>query len=612
MAEDNSLLAYYQRELAYIRRTGAEFAKANPKVASRLRMSAEKIEDPHVSRLIESFAFLNARVRSKLDDDFPELTNALLDALYPHYLAPVPSMAMVQLQPSSNLAKHSTVKKGTLIETLPVEGEPVRFQTCYETVLHPIKVSQAFLYNHRRIAPQVPNNLGTQSVLRLTLNTLDNSKTFKDLAPGSIRVFLNGQNQQMYALYELLFSGVLKIALAKSPEDKNAVFLSPDNLKPVGFDADQGMLPYSGRSFLGYRLLTEFFTFPEKFLFFDIAGLTAENLKQIGNALEIFFYLKTTNRDLENHINAANFALHCTPVVNLFKHRAEPISLKHTEPEYRVIPDVRRQKNFEVYRVENITAVNTNGEEVSYLPFYGVQHGIDSNSQRCYWYASRRAAETYDGTPDNGTELFISLVDLDFKPSAAAGWALDIETLCSNRDLPQGLPFGGDQPYLQFTDLSAPVEKIKCLTPPTATRRVSGTEQGHWRLISHLTLNHLSLTDSKEGVEALREMLRLYDFEDNDETRAMIEAVRSIKTDKVVARDPSGGLNGFCQGQEITVEFDQTRFAGSSVFLFASILERFFSLYVSINAFTKLTAVTKDKRKVIYQWPARIGDKTLL
>lgn len=260
MSDENKLLPYYNRELAYIRRQAAEFAKANPKVAGRLRISAENIEDPHVSRLIESFAFLNARVRHKLDDDFPELTTALLEALYPHYLAPVPAMAITQLQASTNLKDQSTVPKGTLIETKPVNGEPVRFQTCYDTILFPIKVAQAQLYNHRRIAPQVPNTLGVKSVIRLTLNTTDKKQTFAEIAPGKLRFYLNGQTQQMYALYELLLSGILKIALASSPDDKKAVFLTKDHLKAVGFEKDQGMLPYTGRSFLGYRLLTEFLT----------------------------------------------------------------------------------------------------------------------------------------------------------------------------------------------------------------------------------------------------------------------------------------------------------------------------------------------------------------
>ncbi len=612
MTDENKLLPYYNRELAYIRRMGSEFAKANPKVAGRLRMSSEAIEDPHVSRLVESFAFLNARIRHKLDDDFPELTNALLEALYPHYLAPVPAMAITQLQVSSNLKEKSVIKKTTLIETKPIEGEPVRFQTCYNTELFPVRVTQAQLYNHRRIAPQVSNKLGVKSVLRLSLKTNSKDQRFSVIAPGKLRFYLNGQSQQMYALYELLFSGILKIGLATSPDDKETIFLTADNLKAVGFDDDQGMLPYSGRSFLGYRLLTEFFTFPEKFLFIDVAGLTAANLKHVGDTLEIFFYLSSSNKDLEPHLNAENFALGCTPMVNLFKHRAEPIALKHTEPEYRVIPDVRRPKNFEIYRIENITAVNTDGEQVSYTPFYGVKHSHNEQQRNRYWYATRRPAETHDGEHDDGTEMFLSLVDLDFKASAPTGWAIDIETLSSNRDLPDALPFGGGEPYLQFTDLSAPVNKIHCLTPPTSARRIDSREQGQWRLISHLTLNHLSLTDNKEGAESLREILRLYDFTDNDETQALIDAITSVNSNKVVARDPSGGLNGFCQGQEVIIEFDEKRFAGSSVFLFASVLERFVAMYASVNAFTKLTAVTKGRRKVIHKWPARIGDKKLL
>lgn len=416
----------------------------------------------------------------------------------------------------------------------------------------------------------------------------------------------------MYALYELLFSGILQIAIAKHPEDKEALFLSPEHLQAVGFETNEGVLPYNGRSFTGYRLLTEFFAFPEKFLFLELKGLTAENLRKIGDTLEIFFYLQSTNKDLEPHISASNFALGCTPMVNLFKHRAEPISLKQTESEYRIIPDVRRPKHFEIYSIQNITAVNSEGEQVTYRPFYGINHGAARDETNCYWYVSRRPAEAQDGEYVTGTELFLSLVDLNFKTSDLADWALDIETLACNRDLPAALPFGGGEPYLQFATFSAPVSKILCLTPPTPTRRIYGREEGLWRLISHLTLNHLSLTDKEEGAEALREILHLYDYVENDETQALIEAIVSLSSNKVLARDPSGSLNGFCQGQEMIIEFDERRFTGTSLFLFASVLDRFLALYASVNAFTKLTAVTKGRRRVIHKWSARIGDKNLL
>tara|TARA_R110000868_G_scaffold158036_4_gene385844 strand:+ start:986 stop:2803 length:1818 start_codon:yes stop_codon:yes gene_type:complete len=603
----DKLLPYYNRELSYIRRLGSDFAKANPKIAGHLNMTEDTIEDPHVSRLVEAFALLNARTRQKLDDDFPELTDSLLNVLYPHYLAPIPSMAMVQLKASRSLQEVETVKRHTMLETGPIQGEPCRFQTAYDVDLLPAQVTEAELEGHRRNAPDVSNRLNVSSVLKLKLDTYN--KTFAELKPKKLRFFLKGQHQQMFALYEMLMKGVVKIAMSSGANDPDPVFLDAEHLQAVGLNMSEGLLPYPAQSFLGYRLLTEFFTFPEKFLFLDLVDLPADKMAKLDGTVELYLYLTTYDRDLEQHVDADNFAMGCTPMVNLFKHRAEPLTVKHTEPEYHIIADVQRPMAYEIYRINNVTAIYNNGKQQEFAPFYGVKHNKKLSQ---HWYATRQPAKPREGELDNGTEMFISLVDLEMRPSEIDDCIIDIETLSCNRDLPSRLPFGGNQPYLQFSEVSAPVEKIQCLTPPTPTFRQPMGEGAQWRLISHLSLNHLSLTDDKVGREALQEILRLYDVNDSAETRAMIDSILSLSTKRTLARDPSGGLTGFCQGIEITLELDDERFTGSSVYLFASIIERFLALYCSINSFTKLVAVNKGKQKVIHAWPPRSGEQTLI
>ncbi len=608
MSNKDNIQNYYNRELAYIRRLGAEFAKANPKVAANLRMSPDAIEDPHVSRLLEGFAFLNARTRQKLDDDFPELTDALLNVLYPHYLAPIPSMAMIQLQPSLSLSAAEVVAKGTMIETAAINGEPCRFQTCYDTTLLPVKVDKADLVNHRHQAPVVSNKLGVAGVLHIELSCVDKQQTFAELAPEQLRFFLKGQSQQMFTLYDLIMNHSLRIAIANKPDDKDPVFLDIEHLRAVGFDDGEGLLPYSPRSFLGYRLLTEFFTFPEKFLFIELADLK-NKLANIGNKLHIYFYLNQSNKELEQHIDKDNFALGCTPMINLFKHRAEPINVDHTETEYHVVANVHRPQAYEIYSINAVTEVKNNGKQQSYEPFYGISH---RQQQKHFWYAARRPAPIKEGESDQGTEMYLSLVDLDMEPSQLQRCVIDVETISSNRDLPSKLPFGGGQPYLQFSEGAASVAKIICLTPPTPTHRASMGRGAQWRLISHLSLNHLSLTNDKDSVAAIREMLRLYDYTDTSDTRLMIEGLLKVTSKRTLVRDPSGGLSGFCQGMDITIELDEHRFSGGSAYLFAAVLERFFALYCSINSFTKLTAMSKGKRKVIHSWPARAGEQQLI
>jgi type VI secretion system protein ImpG len=212
---------------------------------------------------------------------------------------------------------------------------------------------------------------------------------------------------------------------------------------------------------------------------------------------------------------------------------------------------------------------------------------------------------------DNGTEVFLSLVDLGFSPSAPADWTVDIETTCLNRDLPHRLPFGGGQPRLQFTEGGALVSGISCLTPPTRTLRPAMQRGTLWRLISHLSLSHLSLVDGSEQADALREILRLYNFTDSPETQAIIDGVLSVNSRRVVGRVGRDLSAGFCRGLEVTLQFDEEKFAGSGLLVFASVLERFLALYVSLNSFTRLVALTKGKETVYRRWPPRTGEKVL-
>jgi type VI secretion system protein ImpG len=435
--------------------------------------------------------------------------------------------------------------------------------------------------------------------------------TFAQLQMDSLRFFLRGQAQHVFGLYELIFNNTLGVALATSPSDREPVRLPPECVRPVGFGRDEGMLPYPARSLTGYRLLSEYFAFPQKFLFFDLTWARPEVLETAGRELQIYFYLSRTSVDLEQNVDGDTFQLGCTPVVNLFRHRAEPIPLTHTQTEYRVVPDARRPQANEVYSVGRVTATSPDNRQVEFQPFYSFKHASAQRGQKAFWCISRRPAGRVAGEVDYGTEVFLSLVDLEFSPSAPGGWTLDVETTCLNRDLPHRLPFGEGQGNFRLTK-GAPVSRIECLTGrPSRTLRPALKHGAMWRLISHLSLNHLSLVDYEEGADALREILKLYDFADSAETRSMIDGILSVQGRRVVGR-VGGAAGGFCRGLEVTVHFDEERFAGSGVYLFACVLERFLGLYCSINSFSKLVATTAQREGVLRRWPPRASQRVLL
>ena len=610
----DQLLPYYNRELAFLRRLGAEFAEAHPKIAGRLQLGPDSAEDPHVERLLEGFAYLSARIRHKLDDDFPEITDALLGVLYPHYQAPIPSMAVIQCvldRGQAQLSTGYTIPSGAALETDPVDGEPCRFRTVYPVTVWPIEVASAELHGRPFAVPPTPSSSAAVAALRLELRCLSPEMTFDKLEVDRLRFFLKGQAQHVFGLYELIFNSTIAVVLADSAKDPNPVLLDSRCLVPVGFERDEGMLPYSVRSMAGYRLLSEYFTFPQKFLFFDLTGLKRARGKKLGNTLCVFLLLSRSSVDLERNVSRDTLQLGCTPVVNLYRQRAEPVTLAHTRSEYRIVPDARRSHATEVYSVDQVSLTTPGGEKTDFEPFYSFKHASARQGQKRFWYATRRPASRTAGEQGRGTDVYLTLVDLGMDTSAPADGTLDIQTTCLNRDLPHRLPFGEGQLRLRLT-AGGPLERIECLTRPTPTYRPVLRRGAMWRLISHLSLNHVSLVDSEEGADALREILKLYDFADSAETRSMIDGVLSVSSRRVVGRAGRDVQGGFCRGVEVTVHFDEQRFAGSGVFLFASVLERFFGLYCSLNSFSRLVATTNKREGALRRWSPRAGETVLL
>jgi len=609
----DELLPFYEKELVYIRQLGAEFSKEHPKIASRLGINNDSIEDPHVSRMVESFAFLNARIQHKLKDDFPEISDALLGMLYPHYQRPLPSMSIVQFVPDKEQLDTSyPIASGTLLETTQLQGENCRFTTSYDVPLLPIEVVSANLMGMPSSTPGSNKIRGASSVLKIELKTFSSDITFNSLNVDKLRFYLKGQAQHINPLYQMLLNDCNRTIMADSSSDTSPISLGKQAIKGVGFSAEESLLPYPDPSFMGYRLLTEYFAFPDKFMFIDIHGIADKLTDNYQDTLHLYIYLNEANVELEHNISAATFNLGCTPVVNLFQHTAEPIKLEHNQHEYKVTPDSRRTDGYEVHSIQKVTASSYYGDDVDYLPFYGINHAQQDDDSHAFWLAARRHAKLDNFNRDEGTDVFLSLVDLAFNPNIPEDRTLTIETLCSNRDLPQRLAYSVGQSQLQCVDSAPPCSAISYLVQPTSTIRPPLGNHARWRLLSHLNLNFLSLTGGDKAREALQEILRLYDFKGSAVTRATIDSILEVNAKSISAPLSVNGHTAMCRGIEITITLDSTLLSGSSTYLFSSMLEHFFGLYCSINSFTKLLVKTNNKEGYLKKCPPRAGEKTLL
>ena len=356
----DSLLGHYNRELVAIRKQAAEFAEAHPKIAGRLRLSADAVDDPHVARLLEGVAFLGARVQQRLDDEFPELTDALLGVLYPHYLAPVPSCAIAQFRAQPDLDVGLHLPAGIALDTEPVRGETCRFRTAWSQTLWPVEIESVRLSGLPLAAPPNAHATGAVAVLRIGLRCTGPT-TFTALGLDRLRVFLRASTDVSVPLLELLSAHALSVAYADGPADPKPAILPSSAIAPVGHAPEEAILPWPARSFSGFRLLTEYFSFQEKFMFVDFTGIERKTLLASGERMDIFVWLDRAEPELERAINRDSLALGCVPLVNLFPKHCEPVPLAHTDTEYRVVPDVRRQAAMEVWQVEHVQETRPDG-----------------------------------------------------------------------------------------------------------------------------------------------------------------------------------------------------------------------------------------------------------
>jgi type VI secretion system protein ImpG len=622
----DELLGYYERELIFLRQMGAEFARKYPKIAARLQLEGDQCEDPHVERLIEAFAFIAGRIRLKVDDEFPEITESFLNVLYPHYLAPIPSMAIVRFAPKEGtLTTGFPVPRGTGLFSRPVQGTPCRFRTGYDTTVWPIEVASASLAS---LDPVDTRGRWKEAVIKLSFSCM-NDTLLQTLKKGdtqepidTLRFYLNGEPQVVYPLYEMIFNHATRVEIRPGPLTPSrrtrklaltklpTITLPASAISPVGFELDDGLLQYTARSFPGYRLLSEYFSLPEKFLFFDITGLGRAVQEGFLNKFEIHVYLGDVT-PIDGQVEAGTFQLGCTPVINLFNDLSEPIRLTSQQHEYQVVPDVRHPQAMEVYSIDSVVSDDPHGgKSRTFEPFYSIHHSSGEDDDRTFWFASRRASQK---PQDEGTEVFITLVDREFNPHVPATSVLSVHTTCTNRDLPAQLPFGGAEGDLE-AEGAMPLSGVRCLTKPSPTLRPQLKRGTQWRLISQLALNHLSIVaaDADQAPTALQEILSLYDLMDSSATKRLIKGLKRIKSRPAVRQIGARIGAGFVRGIETTIEFDEEQYVGSGLFLFASVLERFLGLYASVNSFNQLVATTSQREGILKRWPARAGQQVLL
>lgn len=623
---DERLLEHYNNELRHLREMAGEFAREFPKIAGRLSLDKDAKEicpDPYVERLLEGFAFLAARIHLKIDSEFPRFTQSLLETVYPHYLSPIPSMAVVRFDPEEQegaLAEGVVVPRGTLMRSSIGKGERTActFQTAHEVRLLPVRITEVRYFTRDTSELNLPRELQARAAIRIRLQATA-AVPFKDIKLDPLTFFIRGADDLPALIYEQIFARKSALILQSVAErGKTLASLPPSSIRRVGFSDKEALLPQSPRGFEGYRLLREYFAFPQRFLFFELAGLGEAARLNKGDQLDLVIALKEPETRLESRIDATCLELFCSPAINLFPKTLDRINLSDRFSEFHVVADRNRPLDFEVFEIESVTGYGAvAGQEQEFRAFYLAR---DTDLGAGAFYTTNRirrmltAKEKQFGRKSaySGTEIFLSLVDANSAPYSSELRQLGIRALCTNRHLPIQMAVGIGRS--DFTmDLSAPVVAIRCLSGPNVPTASQAEGRFSWRLISHLSLNYLSLLDAKgeEGAGALREILRLYADSDDRQTAKQIEGLRKVRSGAVIRRVKTPGPITFARGLEITVDLDETAFEGTGVFILGAVLEQFFAKYVSLNSFTE-TIIRTQQRGEIMRWPAQMGRRQII
>lgn len=596
----DTLLRAYVNELTYLRNSGAEFARKHPKLARRLELGREGSADPQVQRLIESVAFLTGRIQREIEADFPLIPAALLGVLYPHLTAPVPSMAIARFETDaahSRAAMGVMVPRHTQLFATAEDGVTCRFRTSAPVTLWPIRVAAVELAPPS-VLPE--DRTDVAAVLRVRLACLGN-RSFAEMAPERLRLFIDATPATAEALYEGLV-GNLREVWALPPDAETPLPGSNRiTVEPVGFGADEAVLPHGDTAHQGYRLLQEFFVFPEKYLFVDVVGLP-----QLGAGREIdLLFLLSRRPPAGLVLDADTLQLGCAPMVNLFPKTSEPIRLDHTQVEYRLNPDIRWERSTEIHTVLKVAATaGASDDSATIRPFFSVAHLGRPAERECYWLARRQRSNRAD-VP--GTDILLSFKDLGLDPAQPASSVMFAHTLCTNRGIADQMPAGT---RLEM-ELSAPVTAITCVTRPTA--QLAPPEDGEtlWQLVSHLSLNHLSLAGGADSLAALKEILRLYAAQRSAAGHQVVDALESLDSRRVVRRIGADAWRGFCRGTQLTLAVDD-RQAGIGLYLFTAVLSRFLGLYSGVNAFTELVVRSRRLDGEWITWPPIAGEALVL
>jgi type VI secretion system protein ImpG len=581
------LSEYYQYELSHLRSAGSEFAARFPKIARRLDLSHNESSDPHVERMIESFAFLTGKLQKQIDDQFPEIASALLDVICKPLMLPTPSCAMINLDVDVSRASKApgfTIAKGTLLHTQSHSGELCSFQTSHDLVLWPMEITDAAAVHKEHI----PSYYATSTYylkIGLKYSGVAGSQT-----PKKLRFYMHADALLRGKLFSSIFSSDENIIYQKG---ETFTFLTA--ISPVGLEDDESLIPYPTSVFKGFRLLQEYFAFSEKFFGFDVDIPQSIDINGEG-----FLYIPMSY-DISIKVSKKNFSLFSVPAINLFPKISEPMRLEHRQVEYCLVPDFRRYHSHEIYTIEKMSAVDSKDNSEIVIPeFFSCNHSTNA-SDGLFWQSRRKKSYMPEAL---GEDIYVSFTDMNFNPQFPVDKVFYARTLCTNRYSAEQIPVNG---ALQL-ELPAPIKSVYCLDRPTNQKPCLKSGEVLWKLISTLSLNSISF--SSDGINKIQEVLRVFADVSNSTLVGEIDSILSVNCHLETKRINDQTWRGFVRGTNVEITFDES--ISNLGLPLSMVISKFLSTYASINTFSEVSVKNTSKNGVLKKWPQNFGIQELL
>ncbi|NHB59145.1 type VI secretion system baseplate subunit TssF [Acinetobacter shaoyimingii] len=598
------LLPYYEKQLQEFGQQSREFAQKYPKIAQRLSLNQEQIDDPHIERLIQAFSLIAARVDKKLADSYDVFTRALFEVMFPQYLRHFPSATVVSFEDINKvkqLTEAHVIPKQTTLKSRSFKGVQCEFNTTQEVRLLPI----ALTHLNFKTNPSAHMHLNQNATLTLGFEVFNQAQNW--LVNETLPIYLDAISNFPLQVLDSIFKSSTGFSI------KVGNYTVPINnpFEVMGFDENQSLLPIDQHTHHAYRLLMEYFCFPDKYSFLNLNLNVLKGVIKDKHQFEILIHFKLNLNDqavIRNYseLNIANFKLFSTPAVNLFEKSAEPQKINHKQLEYPLITDAHHPEFYQVYSIIDMNMVRekNNTDQVFFpiLPFFAMSHYHDEDVQ--FFYALN-PAQLHNKFVETG----YSIISKHLKPYDTKSDFISTRLLCSNRNLPHEA-LSQSNNILNLNDSSL-ARRALVLKRPSLPFKFEQNQKEQWRIISHLSLNTLALMKG-DAVSHVKELLELYNLPKTKENHLIIDAIKTVEfslTHKLVEAKP---FPMFVRGVKVTVHIDEQVFRGHSLFIFSQLLSHVFNLKVQMNSFVDVVIFDFNSQQELYQCVQNVGGKKLL